>query len=152
MIGDIHMDTAIQDFIASKRMAIVGVSRNGKKFGNMAYKELQNRGYQVYIVHPEAKEIEGAPCYPNLAALKEKVDRVVVSLPPEQGMQVLREAAQVGLKNVWIQQQGDSPELLALGRDLGLNLVHGKCILMYAGPVRSFHGFHRFFVKLVGQL
>jgi len=65
---------------------------------------------------------------------------------------VLQEASQAGIKNVWIQQQGDSPELLEMGNSLGLNLVHGKCILMYAEPVRSFHGFHRFFVRLTGKL
>jgi uncharacterized protein len=146
------MDPAIQDFISSKRIALFGVSRSGKKFGNIAYKELQSRGYQVYIVHPEAKEIEGAACYPNLAALEGKVDRVVVSVPPEKGKQVLQEVAQAGLKDVWIQQQGDSLELLDLGRDLGLNLISGKCILMYAEPVRSWHGFHRMFVKLTGKL
>ena len=146
------MDQAVKDFVAGKRLAVVGASRSGKKFGNIAYKELKQRGYQVYIVHPTASEIDGAPCYPSLGALKEQVDGVVVSVPPTQGMQVLQDASKAGLKDVWIQQQGDSPELLQLGESLGLNLIHGKCILMYAEPVRSFHSFHRFFVRLTGKL
>ncbi|OGO26806.1 MAG: hypothetical protein A2W33_02500 [Chloroflexi bacterium RBG_16_52_11] len=146
------MDQAVKDFVAGKRLAVVGASRSGKKFGNIAYKELKQRGYQVYIVHPTASEIDGEPCYPSLGALKEQVDGVVVSVPPTQGMQVLQDASKAGLKDVWIQQQGDSPELLQLGESLGLNLIHGKCILMYAEPVRSFHSFHRFFVRLTGKL
>jgi len=146
------MDEAVKDFVAGKRLAVVGASRSGKKFGNIAYKELKQRGYQVYIVHPTASEIDGEPCYPSLGALKEQVDGVVVSVPPTQGMQVLQDASKAGLKDVWIQQQGDSPELLQLGESLGLNLIHGKCILMYAEPVRSFHSFHRFFVRLTGKL
>jgi uncharacterized protein len=146
------MDQNIQDFINGKRIAVVGASRDSKKFGNSAYKELKQRGYQVFAVNPATTEIDGDPCYPNLTALKDKVDGVLLTVPPAKGMEVLREAAQVGMHNVWIQQQGDSPEELALARQLGLNVVSGKCILMYATPVRSFHKWHRGFNKLVGKL
>jgi predicted CoA-binding protein len=146
-----NMDQAIQDFIKCKRIAIAGVSREGTKFGNTAFTELSARGYQVFAVHPEAKEIAGTPCYPSLAALQGQVDGVLVSVPSQQAISVLREAAATGLKNVWLQQGAESPEVLALARDLGLNLVAKKCVLMYAPPVRSFHGWHRFFAKLFGQ-
>ena len=146
------MNQAIQDLIGCKRIAVVGVSRAGKKFGNMALTDLKARGYEVYAVHPSAKEIGGEPCYPSLAALNGKVDGVLVSVPAQQAAQVLREAAAAGLRNVWLQQGAESPEVLTLARELGLNLVHGKCVLMYAPPVRSFHGWHRAAVKLFGRL
>jgi predicted CoA-binding protein len=130
----------------------VGVSRSGTKFGNTAFKELGERGYQVYPVHPTAKEIDGKPCYPNLAAVRDQVDGVLVSVPPEKAKPVLEEAAAAGLKNVWLQQGAESPEVLALAQKLGLNLVAKKCVLMYAPPVRSFHGWHRLFARLFGQL
>jgi predicted CoA-binding protein len=146
------MNTSIQDFFTGKHIALAGASRSGKKFGNIAQKELKARGYQVFLIHPEAKEIDGEPCFPNLAALRDKVDGVLVCLPASQASQVLMEAAAVGLRNVWLQQGAETPELLALGRELGLDLVSGKCILMYAPPVRSFHWWHRAVVKLMGQL
>jgi predicted CoA-binding protein len=146
------MQPAIQEFVQSKRLAVVGVSRNPNKFGNLAYNELKARGYQVFAFTPALQNLAGDPCYPNLAALTGQVDGVVVCVPPQQGMQVLREAAAAGVSKVWVQQQADSAELLALGQDLGLNLVSGKCILMYAEPVRSFHAFHRFFARIFGQL
>ena len=146
------MNQAIEDFVGGKRIALVGMSRSGKnKFGNSAYTELIGRGYQVYPVHPSAQEIDGVRCYPNLASLPEKVDGLLVVVPPAQAKQVLQDAAQAGIRNVWLQQGAESPEVVALGQQLGLNLVSQKCILMYAPPVRSFHGFHRFFVKLIGQ-
>ena len=123
-----------------------------KKFGNSAFKELKARNYEVYLVHPEAREIDGEPCYVDLASLPTKVDGVLVCLPPGQSPPVLRQAADLGIRNVWLQQGADSPELMKLGLELGLNLVSGKCILMYAPPVRSIHRFHRGFVKLIGQL
>jgi len=146
------MDQAIQDFINGKRIAVVGVSREGTKFGNTAFTELAARGYQVFAVHPSAQEIAGAPCYPNLAALRGQVDGALIVVPPQQAVPVLREAAAIGLKNVWLQQGAESPEALALARDLKLNLVAKRCVLMYAPPVRSFHAWHRVFARLFGQL
>jgi len=146
------MNQAIQDFINGNRIAVVGVSRDETKFGNTAFTELAARGYQVFAVHPAAQEIAGTPCYPNLTALQGKVDGALVTVSPQQAVSVLREAASIGLKNVWLQQGAESPEALALARDLGLNLVARKCVLMYAPPVRSLHAWHRAFARLFGQL
>jgi predicted CoA-binding protein len=145
------MDKTIQTFVAQKKIAIVGASRGGNKFGNAAAKELQERGYETFYIHPEADEIDGHPTYPNLEAVKDQVESVWVSVPAEQAEDVLRDAAAAGLTRVWIQQGASSPKLVNLGAELGLDLVAGKCILMYAEPVRSFHKFHQVIWKLIGQ-
>jgi len=148
------MDQAIQDFIAGKRIAVVGVSRSGKKFGNTISLELKQRGYQVFMVHPQAQEIGGERCYPNLASLQGKVDGVLICLPPTSAGQALREAAQAGMKKVWLQQGAQSPEVLALARELGITPVAGKCILMYVttgDPFFSPHRLHGAVMKLIGQ-
>jgi uncharacterized protein len=146
------MDQNIKNFIDGKRIAIVGVSRSGGKFGNTIQSELKQRGYQTFIVHPEAQEIAGEKCSPNLEALKGKVDGVVICLPPQQAGQVLREAVRAGIANIWVQQGADSPEVAAIAKELGVHPITGKCILMYAPPVQSFHGWHRAFMRLIGQL
>ncbi len=145
------MEPTIQDFIEQKKVAIVGASRQGNKFGNSAAKELQERGYEAFYVHPEADEIDGQPTYPNLEAVKDKAECVWVSVPADRGEAVLREAADAGLKKVWLQQGAGSPDLLKLGDELELELISGKCILMYAEPVGSFHKFHQVVWKMIGQ-
>ena len=146
------MDKFIETFIQNKRLAVVGVSRNGKKFGNIALKELKQRGYQVYLIHPQAQQIDGEPCYPSLAAVQGKVEGVLVSVPPKQALSVLNEASAAGIKNIWLQQGSESSDVLAQAKKLGLSVISGKCILMYAPPVRGAHGLHRFVMKLIGQL
>jgi predicted CoA-binding protein len=146
------MDPKIIDFIQQKKLALVGASRDGKSFGNMAAKELRERGYTLLLVHPLAKEIDGQACYPDLKAVRGQVEGVVVCVPPAQAEGVLRQASEVGLPRVWLQQGAQTPELVELGQQLGLSLVSGKCILMYAEPVRSIHKFHRGFMKLIGKL
>jgi predicted CoA-binding protein len=146
------MAQSIQDFVGCKRIAVVGYSRNGRKFGNYAYADLQRRGYQVFAVHPTEKEISGVVCYPNLQALQGKIDGVLISVPSKQAVSVLEETASIGVKNVWLQQGAESAEVFQTAKRLRLNAVTKKCVLMYAPPVRSFHGGHRAFAKLVGRL
>jgi predicted CoA-binding protein len=146
------MKHAIEEFITSKRIAVVGLSRNGKKFGNSILTELSKRGYEVFAVHPEAEEIAGTRCYPNLIALRGKLDAVVICISPGGVAGVLREAAAIGLQNVWLQQGAESPEAVALAEELKLNIVSGRCILMYAPPVEGFHAWHRAFYRLFAKL
>jgi uncharacterized protein len=146
------MDQAVKDFIKGQRFAIAGLSRSGGKFGNSIYKELKERGYKMFAIHPEAAEIGGAPCYSSLSALPEPVDGLIVCVAPGKVEPLLHEAMKVDVKNVWLQQGAQTPETVKLAKSLGLNVIAGKCILMYAEPVRSVHSFHRSIVKLFGRL
>lgn len=146
------MEQAIQDFISSKRIAIIGCSSKGQKFGNSAYKELKQRGYQVFAVHRSVKEIEGDKCFPSLASLRGEVDSVLISVSPKHVELVLDDAASTGIKNVWIQQGAESAQVIETANRLGLNFVAKKCILMYAPPVKSIHKFHWRVIKFLGRL
>jgi uncharacterized protein len=145
------MDTNIQEFIQGKRFALVGASRSGKKFGNDIYTELKERGYEVTIVHPETQDIGGEFCSPNLKALEGKVDGVIICVSPQKASAVIREAVEAGIRRIWLQMGAQSAETETLARELGVQVVTGKCILMYAQPVRSVHGWHRTFAKIFGQ-
>lgn len=146
------MNPLIEQFVSSKRIAVVGMSRSGKKFGNMAAKELKAKGYEIYSVHPEAVEIDGFTCSPNLQSLTGKIDGVWISIPPKNVPPVLEEAAQIGLKNIWLQQGAWSAEVQQTIDQLQLPVVTKKCIMMYAPPVKSVHKFHRTIVGIFGRL
>lgn len=145
------MDQNIQDFIQSKRLAVVGVSRSAAKFGNTIYTDLKARGYEVYGVNPHMDMIAGDKCYPSIAELAGKVDGAVICLPPQKAAGVIREAAAAGMKKIWLQQGSQSLETAKAAREAGVQPVEGKCVLMYAGQVTSFHAFHKFFARLFGQ-
>jgi uncharacterized protein len=145
------MDQKIQEFVSSKRIAVAGVSRSEQKMGTGIYKELKLRGYEVFGVNPHLETIDGDKCYPSLAELAGKVDGAVICVPPQQAALVLRDAAAAGIKKVWLQQGSQSLETSKVAKETGLTPVEGKCILMYAGEVKSIHAFHRFFAKLFGQ-
>lgn len=146
------MNPLIDDFISLKRIAVVGMSRSGKKYGNYATKELVSKGYEIYPVHPEAQEIDGLKCYPSLASLNGKVDGLWISIPPQKVNAVLEEAAEIGLKNIWLQQGAWSKDVQQTIDRLNLPVVSKKCILMYAQPVKSMHKFHRTIKNVFGGL
>lgn len=145
------MDCKIQDFIQAKQLAVVGVSRSPQKFGTVIYTELKARGYEVFGVNPMMDTIDGDTCFASIGDLAGKVDGVVICLPPQKTTGVLREAAASGFSKVWLQQGSQSPETRKVAAELGIDPVDGKCILMYAGEVKSIHAFHRFFAKLFGS-
>ena len=151
-IENVTSAAAIEEFLAQKSLAVAGVSRQGKKFGNIAYRALRARGYRLFPVHPTAQEIEGDRCFASLAALPEGVGGVLVVLPPAQTEAVVRDAARAGIRRVWMQQGAASPAAIRACEENGMQVVHGHCILMFASPVRSYHQVHRWIWRLLGKL
>jgi len=141
----------VDEFIRQPSLAIVGVSRNGKKFGNIAYRELTSKGYRLHIVHPQAETVEGAPCYRSLAELAEAVGGVLLVVPPDQTEAAVRQASAAGIQRVWMQQGAESPEAVRFCEENGLAHVEGECILMFAKP-RFPHLAHRWVWGLLGRL
>jgi uncharacterized protein len=143
---------AVNEFAAQRTLAVVGVSRQGKKFGNYALRELAGRGYRVFPVHPQAETLEGERCYRSLRQLPEPVGGVLISVPPGETEQVVRDAAAAGIRRVWMQQGAASPEAIRFCQEHGIQEVHGECILMFASPVKSVHNLHRWLWRLLGKL
>ena len=144
--------STVEEFVGQRTLAVVGASRQGKKFGNYAYKTLRTKGYRLFPVHPQAETIEGDRCYPNLKALPEQVGGVLVVVPPGRTEEVVRDAASAGIRRVWMQQGAESPAAVRFCEENGIREVHGECILMFAEPVTSFHRLHQWVWKLLGKL
>jgi len=139
------MDEIIQNFISSKNIAIVGASNRRMKFGNIAYRSLKKKGYNVYPVNPNQETIGGDRCYPNLLFVPEDVEAVVVVIPPEKAIGLVDKALKMNIDKMWFQRGADFSNLASKAEKAGIRTVSGKCILMYAPPVKGIHAVHRFF-------
>lgn len=140
----------IQDFLAPRRMAMAGASRNPKKFGGAIFKELKEKGFELYPINPIAEEIQGVKCYKSVNDLPSDVEHLLIVTPKYETELVAHAAVKKGIKMVWVQQQSDTPAAVKTIEEAGIPLIHKKCIMMFAGPVKSVHGFHRFLVKTFG--
>jgi predicted CoA-binding protein len=140
----------IEDFIAAEPVAMVGVSRNPKKFGQAAFKELKNKGLNVIPVNPAASEILGIKAYPNVNSLPDAVKGIIVMTKKDQTAAVVKDARAKGIKNIWIQQMADSKEAMKELEGSDINYITGECILMHYKP-HSIHKFHRAINKFFGK-
>ncbi|MEI6048322.1 MAG: CoA-binding protein [Bacteroidota bacterium] len=141
----------INEFLDSQPIALVGVSRNPKKFGYTAFRELKEKGMNIIPVNPEADEIMGEKTYQNVKELPAEVKGIIIITRKEITASVVREAKEKGIKQIWIQQMADSKEALDELKGSDINYITGECILMHYKP-HSIHKFHRAIVKFFGRL
>jgi predicted CoA-binding protein len=140
----------INEFIDSQPIALVGVSRNPKKFGYAVFKELKEKGMKLIPVNPQAEEIMGEKTYPNVKMLPPEVQSIIIFTKKDQTASVIRDAKERGIKQIWIQQMADSKEALQELKDSGINFITGECILMHYKP-NSIHKFHGGLKKFFGR-
>ena len=129
---------AASEFLASKRVAVTGVSRHPKDHGsNVVYKRLRDRGYDVFAVNPNAEEVEGDRCHHDLRSIPGGVEAVVIATKPETAEETMRECAELGIKHVWMHRgpgHGSvSDAATDYGRQHGIAVIDGGCPCMF-GP------------------
>jgi hypothetical protein len=151
------INTAAAEFLAFKRIAVTGVSRNPQGHGsNAVYERLLDRGYEVFAVNPNTNEIDGRPCYPNVSSIPGGVDAVVIGTRPERAEMTVRECAAAGIKHVWMHRAfGDgsvSPTATAFGREHGVTVIDGGCPLMFEPTADFGHKMIRTICRWNGHL
>jgi predicted CoA-binding protein len=136
-------------FLGNRRVAVTGVSRAPQNHGsNAVYRRLRDRGYQVFAVNPNARQVEGDPAYPNLAAIPGGVEAVVIATRPEHAGDTMRECVTLGVKHVWM-HRGVGPGSVsaaatAFGREHGVLVIDGGCPLMFGPTADLSHKVIRF--------
>jgi hypothetical protein len=144
------MNQYIDSFLKSRHIAVVGVSE--RKFGGTIYKSLKKRGYIVYPVHPMKETFDGDRCFATLQSLPKRVDAAVVAVSPAHAVKVVEDAKNAGITKLWFLRGADFTEAIRQANAGGMQVVSGRCILMYAPPVTGVHAVHRFFARLFGSL
>lgn len=140
----------INAFLDSQPIALVGVSRNPKKFGYSVFKELKEKGMRIIPVNPEADEIMGEKSYRNVKTLPSDVQGIIILTKNDKTASVVRDAKEKGIKQIWIQQMAESKEALDELNGTDINFITGQCILMHY-RANSIHKFHRAFNKFFGK-
>jgi predicted CoA-binding protein len=146
----------VERFLTGRRIAVAGVSRSGASAANPVFRKLRASGYEVFPVNPRASQVEGVPCYPDLASVPGDLDGVVVATHPAVAAAVVREAATRGVRQVWLHRsfgQGSvSAEAVQECESSGLFCIAGGCPLMYCPPVDFGHRCLRAWLGWRGRL
>jgi len=141
-----RIDELVKDFLAQKKIAVVGVSDKRETGCNLSYKKFKGAGYQVYPVNPRITIFEGDPCYPDLKSLPEKPDAVFILASPKVTDLIVQQCVDLGIKHVWMHcmlgtkpglatsMSSVSPEAVRLCRENGISVIPGTCPNQFLKP------------------
>lgn len=147
---------SIAQFLQGKRIAVAGVSRRGDSAANAVLKKLKKCGYEVLPLNPNASEVEGVPCYPDLAAVPGEIDGVVIGTHPSVSAAIVRQCKDRGVTRVWFHRSfgagSVSDEAVRECESLGLDCIVGGCPLMFCHPVDFGHKCMRWWLQRRGRV
>lgn len=127
---DSAMGKKIDSMFEKKNWVVVGATNNKSKFGNVIYNSLNDSGYNVYPLNPVYDQVEGAKCFNNLSEIEGPIDCVDFVVPPARGLAYVKEAAALGIKQLWFQPGTFNDEVLALCAEHNIEVVYHACVLV----------------------
>jgi uncharacterized protein len=157
------IDSMVKDFLAQKKIAVVGVSEKRDTGCNANYLRFKNAGYQVYAINPHLKSFKGDPCYANLKSLPEKPEAVFILASPQVTDQIVQECVDLGVKHVWMHclmgtkpglgagSSSVSPQAVEVCRKNGIAVIPGSCPNQFLKPDFG-HAMMRGLWRMVGNL
>ena len=140
------IDTMVQEFLALKKIAVVGVSDKRETGCNLAYDKFKDNGYQVFAVNPRISEFKGEPCYPDLKSIPETPEAVFILASPKVTDEIVQQCVDLGVKHVWMHcMMGTKPGLVQsmtsvsqdavqMCRENGIQVIPGSCPNQFLKP------------------
>jgi predicted CoA-binding protein len=153
------LEAKVNDFLAQKRIAVVGVSRNNSQHpaGNLIYHRLKNSGHEVFPVNPHMQTFAGDRCYPNVQSIPGGIDGVVIITRPQTTERIVRDCRDAGVQRVWMHRSlGKGSSVSSKAVDYcgqhDISVIAGACPMMYGQGVDFGHACMRLILGLTGGL
>ena len=125
------LDVKVHDFLAQKRIAVAGVSRNNSRHptANLIYHRLKKSGHDVFPVNPGMQTFEGDRCYPDLQSIPGGVEGVVIVTRPEATEQIVHDCSDAGVHRVWMHQSiGKGSSVSSEAVDTAVNTISARSL------------------------
>ena len=157
------IDTMVKEFLAQKKIAVVGVSDKRETGCNLAYRKFKEAGYAVSAVNPRLTTFEGDPCYPDLQSIPGKPDAVFILTNPKVTEQIVQQCVDLGIGRVWMHcLMGTKPGLAAnmtsvstdavqICHENGITVIPGSCPNQFLKPDFG-HRLMRMMMRTLGFL
>jgi len=153
-VHNVSLET-IDDFLAQKRIAMVGISRKPRSFSVTLFEELCRRGYDVVPVNPNASNVLGRSCFARVQDIHPPVDGALLMTSPDVTDKVVSDCAEAGIRRVWmyraVSKGAVSKCAVAFCRERGIAVIPGQCPFMFLPEAAGFHRFHGFIRKVTGR-
>jgi acetate---CoA ligase (ADP-forming) len=112
--GETFKRKPVENLLSARSVAIVGASTKGR-WPSGIYRNLKAAKFpgKIYLINPNYTEIFDDKCYPNLAALPEVPEHLLMLIPTRAVLGTIEEAAKLGTKAATIYSagfgEGDDP-------------------------------------------
>jgi len=144
----------IDAFYQHKRVAVIGASRDKRKYGRQLFETLLQKGFDVVAVNPNAERIGDHPCHHSVMDVAQPVDTAIAVVPPAQQERIVGECARAGVKRLWIHEHVlkgiSNPRAIYLCEEQGIEVITGYCPFMYLPKPGFPHNLHGWVTKLCG--
>jgi predicted CoA-binding protein len=157
MIDTTISTKAAEDFLALRRIAVVGASADERKFGNAVYRRLRDDGYDVVAVNPGEDVVAGDRCYRSIGEVPDGVEGAIVMTSADHSADAVAACIAAGVRHIWLFQGiggtgSVTKEALRLCEANGVTTIAGACPFMFLEPVRGGHRVHRAIRHLRGAV
>jgi hypothetical protein len=143
------------EFLAQRRIALVGVSRNPRDLSRALFRELRKRGYDLVPVHPEMASLDGIPCAKRVQDIRPPVDGALLMTAPAVTDRVVRDCAEAGVTRIFMHRGvgpgAVSPAAVAFCHERGIAVVEGACPFMLLPGTGWLHRTHGLVSRLIGH-
>ncbi|WP_239617256.1 CoA-binding protein [Cohnella mopanensis] len=112
----------------SQTIAVVGLSEDPSKVSYMVSEAMQNKGYRIIPVNPNATSILGETSYASLKDVPVPIDIVNVFRRPEHTPPIAQQAVEAGAKVLWLQLGISNEEAATIATEGGLRIIMDRCI------------------------
>ena len=145
----------IEDFLAQKRIAIVGMSHEENSMSGILFKELGKRGFEVVPVNPNLKEMMGRKCFACVQDIEPPVDAALLMTSAAVTEAVVNDCAEAGIKRVWMYRGGGqgavNEKAIEVCQERGIKVIPGECPLMFLPQSGGIHRLHGILRKITGR-
>ncbi len=124
---------AIRQSLANcKTIAVVGLSPKPHRDSFRVAKYMQDHGFRIMPINPNAPEVLGEKSYASLteAAKHERIDMVNCFRNSEDIPPIAAEAIAIGAKSLWLQLGVVNDDAAKQATDAGLVVVQDLCLMV----------------------
>ena len=125
------MTNGLEQFFSPRSIAVVGASQDREKYGNKVLRAYKQNELDAVPINPSVPEVEGLKAYPDLSFLPDSVDAVSIITPPKVTEKIVKQAIELGIKNIWMQPGAESEDAIQTAERSGANVIAGgPCLLV----------------------
>ncbi len=154
-MADTTTRAEIEEFLAHKRLAVIGVSRDSQDFGNRLFREFRARGYDAIPVNPNTQVLEGEQCFARVQDIQPTPEAALVLTSQLTSEQVVKDCAEAGIQEIWLYGLGGpksvNAQAIEWAQTHGIKIIPGFCPYMFLPNGAFYHRMHGFVARLTGS-